>query len=98
MTSRTSDHAVDHGNAEPVERAIEAMAAGGPVLVHDAADREGETDLIYPADAVTPDALARLRNDAGGLVCVALSDPVARAFDLPFAREAIDHPAADGEN
>ncbi|EMA48386.1 3,4-dihydroxy-2-butanone 4-phosphate synthase [Halococcus morrhuae DSM 1307] len=96
MTSRTSDHAVDHGNAEPVERAIDAMAAGGPVLVHDAADREGETDLIYPADAVTPDALARLRNDAGGLVCVALSDPVARAFDLPFAREAIDHPAADG--
>ncbi|EMA52398.1 3,4-dihydroxy-2-butanone-4-phosphate synthase [Halococcus thailandensis] len=96
MTSRTSDHAVDHGSAEPVERAIDAMAAGEPVLIHDAADREGETDLVYPADAVTPDAVARLRNDAGGLICVALSDPVARAFDLPFAREAIDHPAADG--
>ena len=45
---------------------------------------------------MTPAAVARLRNDAGGLVCVALSDPVARAFDLPFAREVIDHPAAEG--
>ncbi|WP_435076327.1 3,4-dihydroxy-2-butanone-4-phosphate synthase [Halococcus sp. AFM35] len=96
MTSRTSDHALDHGNAEPVERAIRSLAAGDPVLIHDAADREGETDLVYPAAAVTSDSLAHLRNDAGGLVCVALSDTVARAFDLPFARETIDHPAADG--
>lgn len=96
MTSRTTDHAASHGGTDPVERAIDALAAGEPVLIHDAADREGETDLVYPADAVTPDALARLRNDAGGLVCVALSDSVARAFDLPFARETIDHPAADG--
>jgi 3,4-dihydroxy 2-butanone 4-phosphate synthase len=77
----------------PVERAIEAFRAGDPVLVHDAADREGETDLIYPAPAVTPDALARLRNDAGGLVCVAVSDAVASAWDLPFAADAFDHPA-----
>ena len=92
--SRT-ERAADH--ADPVERAIEAFRAGDPVLVHDAADREGETDLIYPAGAVTPAAVARLRNDAGGLVCVAVSDAVARAFDLPFAREVIDHPVASGE-
>jgi 3,4-dihydroxy 2-butanone 4-phosphate synthase len=94
MTSRTTDHTASHD--ETVERAVRAMAAGNPVLIHDADDREGETDLVYPAGAVTPAALARLRNDAGGLVCVALSDAVARAFDLPFARETIDHPAADG--
>ncbi|PSP73275.1 3,4-dihydroxy-2-butanone-4-phosphate synthase, partial [Halobacteriales archaeon QH_9_66_26] len=82
---------------DPAERAIAAFARGDPVLVHDAADREGETDLIYPAGAVTPDAVARLRNDAGGLVCVALSDGVASAFDLPFTREIVDHPAADGD-
>ncbi|WP_459193762.1 3,4-dihydroxy-2-butanone-4-phosphate synthase [Halosimplex sp. J119] len=80
--------------AASVERAIEALRRGDPVLVHDAADREGETDLIYPAGAVTPDAVARMRNDAGGLVCVALGDAVAAAFDLPYLREAIDHPAA----
>ncbi|SDC92034.1 3,4-dihydroxy-2-butanone-4-phosphate synthase [Natrinema hispanicum] len=80
------------------DHALESLRAGEPILVHDAADREGETDLIYHADAVTPDAVARLRNDAGGLVCVALGHDVAETFDLPFYSEAVDHPAtADHE-
>ncbi|MFC4552444.1 MULTISPECIES: 3,4-dihydroxy-2-butanone-4-phosphate synthase [Halorussus] len=77
-----------------VEAAVEAFREGSPVLVHDAADREGETDLIYPAGAVAPKDVSRMRNDAGGLVCVALSDEVADAFDLPFLQEALDHPAS----
>jgi 3,4-dihydroxy 2-butanone 4-phosphate synthase len=79
-----------------VERAIEAFRGGDPVLIHDSDDREAETDLVYPAAAVTPEAVARLRNDAGGLVCVALSDAVAEAFDLPLLEEALDHPSAGG--
>jgi 3,4-dihydroxy 2-butanone 4-phosphate synthase len=76
-----------------VERAVAAVRRGEPILVHDAADREGETDVVYPAGSVTPDAVARLRNDAGGLVCVALSDAVCEAFALPFMQDVIDHPA-----
>jgi 3,4-dihydroxy 2-butanone 4-phosphate synthase len=79
-----------------VDRALDAFRAGKPVLVHDAADREGETDLIYPAGAITAEALTRLRNDAGGLVCVALSAAASDAFGLPFAHEAVDHPAVAG--
>ncbi len=79
----------------PVGRAVDAFRSGSPVLVHDAEDREGETDLIYPAGAVGPDAVARMRNDAGGLVCVALSAPVCEALDLPFVQEEIDHPTAN---
>jgi 3,4-dihydroxy 2-butanone 4-phosphate synthase len=77
-----------------VDAALDAFRRGRPVLIHDAADREGEVDLVYPAGAVTPDAVTRLRRDAGGLVCLALSDGVAEAFDLPFRRETIDHPLA----
>ena len=78
--------------------AVEAFARGEPVLIHDAADREGETDIVYPAGSVTPEAVARLRNDAGGLVCLALSDAVAETLDLPFMQELLDHPtAADHE-
>ncbi len=84
--------------ADAFDRALESLRAGEPILVHDAADREGETDLIYHADAVTPEAVARLRNDAGGLICVALGHGVAEAFDLPFYSDAVDHPAtADHE-
>jgi 3,4-dihydroxy 2-butanone 4-phosphate synthase len=80
-----------------VEDAVAAVREGRPVCVHDAADREGEVDLIYPAQAVTPDALARLRNDAGGLICVALGPEVADAFDLPFFSDAVEHPAIDDD-
>ncbi len=84
--------------AAAVERAIEAFQDGSPLLVHDAEDREGETDLIYPASAVTPEAVSRLRNDAGGLICVALSSTVAEAFDLAYMDELIEHPASEGHN
>lgn len=79
-----------------VSRAVSAFERGDPVCIHDAADREGETDLVVPAKAVTPDIVSTLRNDAGGLICVALAEPVADALDLPFAAEAIDHPASGG--
>jgi len=82
------------GTTNGVETAIAAFQRGQPVCIHDADDREGETDIIYPAGAVTPSAVARLRNDAGGLVCVALGHEVAEAFDLPFLQDALDHPAA----
>ncbi len=82
------------GPAGSVDRAVEAVRRGQPVCIHDAADREGETDLVYPAVGVTPAAVARLRNDAGGLVCVALSHDVATEFDLPFLQDELDHPAA----
>jgi 3,4-dihydroxy 2-butanone 4-phosphate synthase len=89
----------DHTAVEDtVVRAVAAFRAGDPVLVHDAADREGETDIVYPAGAVTPDAVAHLRNDAGGLVCAALADGVAEALDLPFLDSSIDHPTAGGHD
>jgi 3,4-dihydroxy 2-butanone 4-phosphate synthase len=87
---------VSRTEAAAVERAVAAFARGDPVLVHDAADREGETDLVYPAGAVDPAAVARMRRDAGGLVCVALSAAVCDALALPFVRDELDHPAASG--
>ncbi|GAB6879697.1 3,4-dihydroxy-2-butanone-4-phosphate synthase [Halorubrum gandharaense] len=78
-----------------VDAALAAFATGDPVCVHDFADREGETDIIYPAEAVDPDAVAHMRNDAGGLICVAVDDQVGDAFELPFLADVLDHPAVD---
>ncbi|WP_138007705.1 3,4-dihydroxy-2-butanone-4-phosphate synthase [Halalkalirubrum salinum] len=85
-TSAAADDAID--------AAIAALRDGEAVLVHDFADREGETDIIYPAGAVEPKDVVRLREDAGGLICVAVSDTVADAFGLPFLEDEIDHPSA----
>ncbi|MFW5937586.1 MAG: 3,4-dihydroxy-2-butanone-4-phosphate synthase [Halanaeroarchaeum sp.] len=84
--------------ASTVEAAVDAFANGDPVLVHDFADREGEVDMVYPARSVTPQDVATMRNDAGGLVCVALGPAVADAFELPFLADEIDHPAAQTEH
>jgi 3,4-dihydroxy 2-butanone 4-phosphate synthase len=86
-----SQHTADAGAG--VAEAVEAFRRGGPVLIHDFDDREGETDIVYPARAVTPADVARLRNDAGGLICVAVADDVADAWGLPFLDDALEHPA-----
>ena len=96
-TTQFDGDAVDAAqpDGDAVDAAIDAFRAGQPVLIHDFADREGETDIVYPATAVDPAAVRRLRNDAGGLVCVALGDGVAERFDLPFLQEALGHPATE---
>ncbi|MFB6120082.1 MAG: 3,4-dihydroxy-2-butanone-4-phosphate synthase [Halobacteriaceae archaeon] len=81
-----------------VADAVAAFRAGDPVLVHDFSDREGEVDLVVPPRAVGPADVARLRNDAGGLICVALGDAAADAFDLPFLADELDHPAAEASH
>ncbi|WP_123619779.1 3,4-dihydroxy-2-butanone-4-phosphate synthase [Halorubrum sp. CSM-61] len=89
--------AVPDSDADSVRRALDAFRAGDPVCVHDFADREGETDIVYPAGAVDEAAVAHMRNDAGGLICVAVSDAVGDAFGLPFLADALDHPAVDDD-
>jgi len=79
-----------------VAEGLAALRRGDPVLIHDADDRENETDLVYPAQAIAPADVARLRKNAGGLICVALPDQIAAAFDLPFLSQEINHPAAGG--
>ena len=81
-----------------VAEAVAAFEAGRPVLIHDFDDREGEVDMVYPAVDVKPTDVARLRNDAGGLICVALGPEVADAFDLPFLADEIDHPVAESDH
>ena len=94
MTRTTADLTSEATDGSAVERAVTAFRDGDPVLIHDAADREGETDVVYPAGAVDADAVAHLRADAGGLVCAAVSDAVADAAGLPFLEDELDHPAA----
>ena len=47
-----------------VEQAVAAFTAGNPVMVFDSAFRERETDLLWPADAATPEVMRTLRRAA----------------------------------
>ncbi len=70
--------------------AARALASGEPVLLYDAADREGETDLVFLSERATPELVRLARHEAGGLVCTAISDELRRRLDLPFFSELLD--------
>ena len=64
--------------------AARALAAGEPVLIFDAADREGETDLVILSEKATPELIRLLRRDAGGWICTAISDELRGRLGLPY--------------
>ncbi|KXA89262.1 3,4-dihydroxy-2-butanone 4-phosphate synthase [candidate division MSBL1 archaeon SCGC-AAA259A05] len=70
-----------------VKKALEEVRKGEFVLIRDSPDREDETDMVIPAESVKPQHVAQMREDAGGLICVAIHPKVADALSLPFLSE-----------
>jgi 3,4-dihydroxy 2-butanone 4-phosphate synthase len=77
-------------------KAIEAVRNGSMVLLFDDDDREGETDLVMPAQNVTPADVARMRHDGGGLICVAIHATAAQRLGLPFISDVLHSVSLDG--
>jgi 3,4-dihydroxy 2-butanone 4-phosphate synthase/GTP cyclohydrolase II len=70
---------------DPIEKAIEAMAAGRAVIVVDDEDRENEGDLIFAAEKATPDLLAFMIRYTSGYICVPLTESDCERLELPPA-------------
>jgi 3,4-dihydroxy 2-butanone 4-phosphate synthase/GTP cyclohydrolase II len=68
---------------DPIEKAIEDIAAGKPVIVVDDEDRENEGDLIFAAELVTPALIAFMVRYTSGYICVSMSEAEADRLDLP---------------
>ena len=62
-------------NFDTVETAIQAIAAGGPVIVTDDEGRENEGDLILAAEKATPELVNMMIRHARGLICVPMTEP-----------------------
>ena len=74
---------------DSVEKGIERLRRGELVLIYDAEDREGETDLVTPATMVRPKDIAYFRREAGGLICVAIHPFAAEKFGLPLISDIL---------
>ena len=68
----------------PVERALDALRAGKPVLVADDHDRENEGDVVMAASSATPEWVAWTVRNTSGLLCAPMSDQRANALRLPL--------------
>jgi len=67
--------------------AVNALREGKFVLLHDSASRENEIDMVVAAQFVTPSYVARMRKDAGGLLCLALRNDIANKLGLLYMHD-----------
>jgi 3,4-dihydroxy 2-butanone 4-phosphate synthase len=80
-----------------INRALEALRAGKMIQIYDSDSREGETDLVIPAKAVTYKEVKWMRKDAGGLICVAVDPVAAKQLKLPFMADLV-HKASNNSD
>jgi 3,4-dihydroxy-2-butanone 4-phosphate synthase len=66
-----------------IEEAVQAIAAGKPVLAVDNEDRENEGDIIFAAQFATPSLMGWTIRYSSGVICVPLSGERADALALP---------------
>lgn len=78
-----------------IKKAIKEIRKGNFVLIHDASDREDETDMILAAEKTKPDHVSRMRHDGGGLICVALHPEAASNLNLPFMADIYRSASSD---
>jgi len=67
-----------------VERAVEAIRAGGMVILVDDEDRENEGDLTMAADLVTPEAINFMAKEGRGLICLSITEERVAQLGLPM--------------
>jgi 3,4-dihydroxy 2-butanone 4-phosphate synthase/GTP cyclohydrolase II len=70
-----------------IEAAIDDLRNGRMVIVVDDPGRENEGDLIMPAQTVTPETVNFMVKHGRGLLCVAITNPLAEKLQLePMSR------------
>ena len=65
-----------------IEKAIEALKKGTPVVVLDDYDRENEGDMIFPGEMATAENIAFMLEYTSGIVCLAMDSKQAKKLNL----------------
>lgn len=68
---------------DPIEEAVAAIAAGRAAVVVDDEDRENEGDIVFAADAATPETVALTVRYTSGVLCAPMPADVAARLELP---------------
>ena len=74
-----------------LEHALSALRSGNFVLVYDADNREHETDFVMCAEFVNFTHIARMRKDAGGLICLTVPPEFHQALKIPYLVELLSN-------
>ena len=72
-----------------LEEALSSLRRGDFILLHDEGKRENEVDMVIAAEFVTPKHIARMRMDAGGLICMSINHALASNIGLDYMHEIL---------
>lgn len=72
------------GDIMMIQKALEDIRNGKPILVFDFDDRERETDMTIASEFVTTEIVGMFRRQAGGLLCTTTPYKTAMDVGLPF--------------
>lgn len=64
-------------------------------MIHDDKSREDEVDLVIAAQYLRPRDICQLRNMAGGMICLAISNDIARKLGLTYMHDMLYKISAD---
>lgn len=76
-----------------LETGLESLKRGEFVLLFDSAGRENEIDMVAAAEFVTPEHVARMRQHAGGLLCISVENSLAQSLGLRYMHEILAGPS-----
>ena len=72
-----------------VQSAVDSLKRGEFVLMYDSEGRENEIDMVVAAQFATPEHVARMRQHAGGLLCIAIERQFADRLGLRYMHEIL---------
>jgi 3,4-dihydroxy 2-butanone 4-phosphate synthase len=72
-----------------IQEAVKALKVGKFVLIHDSESRENEVDMVKAAQHICSSDIATMRNDAGGLICLAIPHEIASKLNLIFMHDLL---------
>ncbi|HVZ62569.1 MAG TPA: 3,4-dihydroxy-2-butanone-4-phosphate synthase [Candidatus Nitrosotalea sp.] len=72
-----------------LDEALSSLRRGDFILLHDEGKRENEVDMVIAAEFVTPKHIARMRTDAGGLICMSINHALASSLGLDYMHEIL---------
>jgi 3,4-dihydroxy 2-butanone 4-phosphate synthase/GTP cyclohydrolase II len=68
----------------PIKEIVAAIGRGESVIMVDDEDRENEGDLIFAADAATPEKLGFMLRHTSGIICMSVTGERLDELDLPM--------------
>ncbi len=74
--------------------ALNQFRNGKFVLIHDSKSRENEVDLVVAAELTSPEHVKTMRQDAGGLLCVAVDNSVGQHLGIGYLQDVFDTSAS----